>query len=283
MTATTAAPVAVAAARPPRAILVLGLREARRMLTSPGYLLLMGLVLTIGLPDGVAPDRAGGYQLLDSVLAVGGLATLFAVSLVATSSRRSGAESMLAAAPLDPESRARATALGVVLGPVAVAVVLTIALAAVGRGLDPPRSHPEAGTDGATYGGWEYLALPITWLGAGLLALAAARWLPWPGVPLAVGIGLIFWVGAGEGQFDEEADHDHPVGYLIPYVVTRHQAGLLSSQAQGNLAWHAAFLVGLCLLALTAVLLRDRRRPAVLGLGLLAAALTVTAGWLQLP
>ncbi len=285
MTATTAAPVAVAVAvaHPARAVVVLGLREARRMLTSPGYLLLAGLLLTTGLPDGGGRRREHGYEVLDNVLALGGLATLFAVSLVATSSRRSGAESMLEAAPLDPGSRARGTALGILLGPVAIAVLLTIALAVIGRGLDPPLSYSEAGADGATYGSWEYLALPITWLGAGLLALAAARWLPWPGVPLAVGVGLIFWVGAGEGQFYDEPDHDHPAGYLVPYVVTRHQAGLLSSQAQGDLAWHAAFLAGLCLLALTAALRRDRRRPAGLGLGVLAAALTVSAGWLQLP
>lgn len=281
----TTTPVVAVAARtgsaPP--VLVLGAREARRILTSPGYLLLLGLLFLIGLPDGVGMDRGDAYQLLDSVLALGGLATLFAVSLVATSSRRSGAESMLAAAPLDPDRRALATVLGIVLGPVAVAGLLTVALGFIGRGCETPFPSEGASLDCATYSAWEATALPITWFGAGLLALAAARWLPWPGVPLAVAVVLIVWVGQGESLFYSADDGNSSAAHLIPYVITEHQAGILSSQARGSMAWHAIFLLGLCLLALTAVLLRERRRPAVLVLGALAAALTLAAGWLQLP
>ncbi len=263
--------------------LLLARREAQRMLSSPAFVFLVGLLLIAGLPDDGGLGLDNVYGALDNALSWGGLVTLFAVSLVATSSRRTGAESMLAAAPLDLERRARASALGVLLGPAAVASLLAVSLAWVELGLDAPVFAADGDLVGTTYDGWEYVALPLTWLGAGLLALAAARWLPWPGVPFAIAVGLIFWVGAGEGKFYDQADHDHPIGYLTPYVVTRHEAGVLSSLAQGNLGWHAAFLLGLCLLGLTAVLLRHSRQRAALGLGVLAAILTVTAGWLQLP
>lgn len=273
--ATATAPASAATAPSALADLLLARREARRMLTSHGYVLLLGLLLVVGFPDDGGLGLDNVYRGLDNMLSFGGVATLFAVNLVATSSRRSGAEWMLAAAPLDAERRAGATALGVLLGPAAVATVLTLVLDGTTLGFE---ALP------VTYNGWEYVALPFTWLGAGLLGLAAARWLPWTGAVLAVGVGVIVWVGTGEGLFYGDPDHDHPAGYLTPYVITRNdETGVLSSAATGNLGWHAVFLLGLCLLALTAVLLRHRRPPAVLGLGVLAAVLTVAAGWLQLP
>lgn len=282
MSAVGASPtaVAVASARPVRAVLLLGWREGRRMLTRPVYLFIVGgLSLTVGV-SAVQPGatairgRADVHELLGILLTYGALATLFAASLVATSARRTGAESQFGAAPLDPQLRTLATALGVLLGPAAVASLLTLCLAYVEHGIGPPLP--------ATFSGWEYVQLPLTWLGAGLLGVAAARRLPWPGVPLAAFVGLIAWTMWSAGLLYR----GRSAGFLMPYVITsRDVLGLGTSSSDGHLGWHAVYLLGLCLLALTAALMRDRplRERAVLGFGVLAALLTASAAWLQLP
>jgi len=250
------------------------------MLTGPAYLVIVcGLFLTNGVsafqPGATAiPGRFEVHEMLAVLLTYGALATLFAASLVATSARRTGAESQFGAVPLDPQLRTLATGLGVLLGPAAVASLLTLCLAYVERGIGPPLP--------AMLSGWEYMQLPLTWLGAGLLGVAAARWLPWPGVPLAVLVGLIAWTAWSANQISGERS----VGFLMPYLLSSQDTfGLGTSSSHGHLGWHAVYLLGLCLLALGAALLRYRplRERAVLGFGVLAALLTASAAWLQLP
>jgi len=279
MSAVTATPnpVAVTPTRAARAVALLGWREGRRMLTKPVYLFIVGaLFLTFGVSavDATTISRSDVHRVLGLLLTYGALATLFAASLVATSARRTGAESQFCAAPLDPQLRTLATGLGVLLGPTAVASLLTVGLAYVERGLGSPLP--------AMFSGWEYVQLPLTWLGAGLLGLAVARWLPWPGVPLAVFVGLIAWTVWSATLIY----HGRWGGFLMPYVITSQDVfGLGTGSSDGHLGWHAVYLLGLCLLAVTAALLRYRplRERAVLGFGVLAAFLTVSAAWLQLP
>ena len=276
MTAVGARPSldAVAPDQQARATVVLGWREGRRMLTRPAYLVIVaGVFLTgLGAVDGLTSAEA--YRLLGLVLVYGALATLFAASLVATSSSRSHSDSQLEAAPVDPQLRTLAAGVGVLLGPVAMAGLLTIAMAAVDLGFEPQ-------LDGAFTGG-EYLQLPLSWLGAGLLGVALARWLPWPGVPLVALFGLIAWTMWSANLLD---DGQH-AGLLMPFVVSSQDAlGLGTTSAGAHLGWHAVYLLGLCLLALAAALLRHRglRHRAVAGFGVLAVALTASAAWLQLP
>jgi hypothetical protein len=273
-------PVAVTPTRPARVVALLGWREGRRMLTRPVYLFIVGgLFLTVGV-SAVQPGataiggRADVQQLLGILLTYGALATLFAASLVATSARRTGAEAQFDAAPLDPQLRTLATGLGVLLGPAAVASLLTLALAYVERGIGSPLP--------VMYSGWGYVQLPLTWLGAGVLGVALARWLPWPGVPLAAFVGLIAWTVWSAGLIYRGRSG----GFLMPYVITsRDVLGLGTSSSDGHLGWHAVYLLGLSLLALAAALMRYRplRERAVLGFGVLAALLTASAAWLQLP
>ncbi len=279
MTTVTARAGSVAVtATPARAVIVLGWREGRRMLTSPVFLVLVGAVLLTG-----ARSISSGAELLrvlGAVLVSGALATLFAVSLVATSSRRTGAESQFAATPLDPQLRTLATGLGVLLGPVAVASLLSLAMFAVDQVFDPKLAY-EYGQD-ATLSSWEYVQFPLTWLGAGLLAVALARWLPWPGVPLAVFVGLIAWTMWSANLIDD----GRAGGFLMPFVITSKDVLELGvGSTAGQIGWHIVYLLGLCLLALAAALLwhRPLRQPAVIGFGVLAAFLTASAAWLQLP
>lgn len=185
-----------------------------------------------------------------------------------------GAESQFGAAPLDPQLRTLATGLGVLLGPTSVASALTLGVAYAENGPGPPLEP--------SFSDWEYLHLPLTWLGAGLLGLAVARWLPWPGVPLAVFVGLVAWtMWSAHLMFNGRWG-----GFLMPYVIASQDVvGLGTSSPDGHPGWHAVYLLGLCLLALAAALLRHRplRERAMLGFGVLAAVLTASAAWLQLP
>jgi len=260
-----------------RAVVVLGWREGRRVLTGPAYLVIVGgLFLSFGVSasDLTAVSRSDVRDVLVRVLIYGALATLFASSLVATSARRTGAESQFEAAPLDPQLRTLATGLGVVLGPTSVASALTLGVAYAENGPGPPLEP--------SFSDWEYLHLPLTWLGAGLLGLAVARWLPWPGVPLAVFVGLVAWtMWSAHLMFNGRWG-----GFLMPYVIASQDViGLGTSSPAGHPGLHAVYLLGLCLLALAAALLRHRplRERAMLGFGVLAAVLTASAAWLQLP
>lgn len=260
-----------------RAVVVLGWREGRRVLTGPVYLVIVGgLFLSFGVSalDLTAVSRSDVRDVLVRVLTYGALATLFASSLVATSARRTGAESQFGAAPLDPQLRTLATGLGVLLGPTSVASALTLGVAYAENGPGPPLEP--------SFSDWEYLHLPLTWLGAGLLGLAVARWLPWPGVPLAVFVGLVAWtMWSAHLMFNGRWG-----GFLMPYVIASQDVvGLGTSSPDGHPGWHAVYLLGLCLLALAAALLRHRplRERAMLGFGVLAAVLTASAAWLQLP
>ncbi len=258
--------------RPALAVVTLGWREGRRILTRPVYVIIVLGPLLGGVSSAEARSGAVVQRLLVILLTYGALATLFAVSLVATSARRTGAEATFGAAPLDPQLRTLATGLGVLVGPVAVASLLTLALALVeqsGAKLE------------ATFSGWEYMALPLTWLGAGLLGLVLARWLPWPGVPLAALVILIAWTVWGAILLNSGSSF----GFLMPYVISAEELGFGTTSDEGHLGWHAVYLLGLCLLALAAALLRHRplRQRAVVGFGVVAAFLTVSAAWLQLP
>ncbi len=260
-------------------VLRLGWREARRMLTHPVYALLIS-ALSIGtVVQALSGDstRESLYETLAVALAYCGVATLFVASLVATSARRTGAESMFAATPLDAQLRTLGTALGVLLGPVAAAGLLTLGLAGISQTTGPLPDEIR---------GWEYAAPTLTWLGAGLLGVAVARWLPWPGVPLAVGVGLI---ALAMLSFNPVED-GRAAGFLAPTVIitgseTQAESWVWPRSADAHLGWHAGYLLGLCLLALAAALGRHRplRQRAVLGLGAAGGALTVAAGILQLP
>lgn len=268
-----ARPVVVTPSRTSVAIALLSWREARRILTRPVYLLLVAGLLTGGVSSAEARSGALVQRTIVILLTYGALATLFAVSLVATSARRTGAEAQLAATPLDSQLRTLATGLGVLLGPVGLASLLTLVLFFVERSTG-------AKLEG-TFSGWEYIALPLTWMGAGLLGLALARWLPWPGMPLAALVGLIAWTVWGVHLLDA----GNSAGFLMPYVISAQELGMGTTSAIGHLGWHAVYLLGLCLLALGAALLSHRplRQRTVVGFIVLSAVLTASAGWLQVP
>ncbi len=266
--------VATVGWRPARAVAVLGWHEARRMVTSPAYLAIVVGMLAAGIEEPARINaRIVAIHALDGMLVYGALASLFAAGLVASSAQRAGVESQLAPTPMDAQLRTLATGLGVVLGPFAVGTTLTLAMAYLEHGLSPAPA--------SSYHGWEYAAIALTWLGTGLLGLAVARWLPWPGVPLLVFAGLIAWTLWAANLLH----NGRAAGHLMPFVISREELGFGTTSVEGHLGWHAGYLLGLCLLAFAAALWRyaPMRARAVASFGLVASVVTASAGWLQLP
>ncbi|MCA2216277.1 hypothetical protein [Jidongwangia harbinensis] len=111
----------------------------------------------------------------------------------------------------------------------------------------------------------EYLQVPTLVLGAGLLGIAVARWLPWPGLlPLTT---LTLWLGtiALYYHFTEyigptlggppEVVQPRTWLALWPVWFASNQ-GILPRQPLGQEMWHLAYLLGLGALAGTAAVLR---------------------------
>jgi len=246
--------------------------EAGRILRHPVYLLLLAYFLLIGGVETAQlgpPPRAAVAEMLTylGVMFVGP-ATFFAANLVASSARRARAESQLDAAPTGAQARTLATCLGL-LGPTAVATVLAVVLWVVEHaGPDLPQAQAPA----------ELAVIPLCTLGGGLVGVAAARWLPWPGAPMLVMFVLIAWV------VFSIVNRGHPWWtWSAPWSLSPafHDSAALRG---GSQVWHAAYLASLCLLASTAALLRFRpHRRVLLALGAVLVVSALVAAWAQLP
>jgi hypothetical protein len=252
-----------------RALPALARAEARRILTHPVDLLLGLYLVMIG---GVETSQLGlpSRDTTQDVLALlgylcAGVFTFFAANLVASSARRSRAASQLEAAPTGPQAQTLGTCLGV-LGPALVATAVAAALWFVGHtgpDLDRALSVPEVA------------AIPLCTLGAGLLGVAVARWLPWPGAPAVVMVGLIAWIVAVSSRGD--------LLWTMPWSTSPNYHDDPSLLA-GSQVWHGAYLLGLGLLAGVAALLRHPpHRRALLLLGGVLGAGVLLAGVAQLP
>jgi hypothetical protein len=128
----------------------------------------------------------------------------------------------------------------------------------------------------------EYLQLPALVLGAGLLGIALARWLPWPGVlPLAT---LVLYLDTIAMYQDTASDLAHGRTWFGLWPVwNAGQQGELPRQPFGQEMWHLAYLLGLGILAGIAALLRvGVHRRALCATAVIVAALTAVAARLQL-
>ena len=249
------------------AVLRLALTEARRMLLHPAMLAIALIVLVAVVADPGQPTQrsvlADGLEYI--FLLYYGLAVLFAANLVASSARRSGLESQFQAAPVSAQARTVASCLAVLglVVPAGLAAAASHALTYAGE------------TDPKALSVAELLVIPLCALGAGMLGVTVARWLPWPGAALLVGVLLVLWVGATH-ELDTWA-------WFVPWSTSHTWTGLPALEG-GSQRWHAVYLVGLAgLAALAAVLRHPGHRRGLLVASALMGAATLTAGLLQLP
>jgi hypothetical protein len=206
--------------------------------------------------------------------------TLVVANRVAAGTYRRRVRDALDGTPVDCRQRTVAAILGLLRGPVTVGLTGVPVLLMLGEfttAATPVRSD-------AVYQrtALEYLQLPALVLGAGLLGIAVARWLPQPGaLPL---VALLIWLGSiGITQMsDSDLVHGRTWFALWP-VWAAGVAGELPRQPLEQEMWHLTYLLGLGALAGIAALLRTNGpRRALWTTAAVTVAVTTLASWQQL-
>ncbi|MEV0591776.1 hypothetical protein [Nonomuraea cavernae] len=251
-----------------RVVPPLALNETARLLRHP--LTVLGLLLWIlrVAEDGWAGPRPGFTALTAEMIIFWGVPAFFAANLVASAARR--AEETLSAAPCDRSRRTGALCLAA-LGPFALSCTAQALMAGLylitGNELERFPSLAELGMG------------PLNVLGAGLLGVAVARWLPWPGASVLVMLALI--VGT-KLLFDQQGKYllalyvDLAVWGPAPHL---DAAGFLP----GDMGLHALYLLSLCLGAGALAMLKDTpRRELWLGIGAVIVLCVMITGIGQL-
>lgn len=267
-----------------RAVVALGWREGRRILLSPVFGLVLGIIVLMGGVESFAeaklslPSARTFYDIITFFTALYlGLLVYISAHLVTSSARRTGAEPQLAASALSARQRRAGLCLGVLLGPGLLAIVLMVTAGLLGNGLevvsldgfgdDPPMSA------------LLLLQLGLMLVGGGMFAVMWATWLRFPGsLPLGF-VVLVFGTGF---LLDPDRSPINSWPWFAPYISAPQWFDDGWTQ-QGSHGWHAVYLVGLCVLAFCATMLRDREhrtRWICITSGVLVA--TTVAGALQL-
>lgn len=249
------------------AVVRLAVRDARRIVTHPVYVLILlyatfaiGLDFVTGLAE--LPSRK---NVAEATWIIFGfllpMVTLFPANLVASSARRAGSESMFDATALGRSGRVAASCLAAVL-------MSGIGLAA---GLAVWRiSHVEPALE-STINFAQAVSFGLIWFGVSALGVAIAQWLPWPGVTVPVLVGLVIWTGTAGGS-------DNWYAATMPWTFSSDVNAW--DNVEVSQLWHCVYLGGLGALAVTAALYRDRlARMVAVGAGV--GAVTVLAAWLQ--
>jgi hypothetical protein len=261
-------------------LLALGWTEARRMLTSPAYAVLLVFIL---LSSGAAaftgdvstwlPTKPEAYDLLRYLLVMyAGLATYLVAHLVSSSARRNGAEAQLSAAPAGERARTLGLVMGLVMGPVAVAAILLAVVAWLG-------GEPEVVAAGLhRFSSAQLVQIALMVLGGGVFGVMIATWLRFPGSLLLGLFALVFatgWLGG------DSAAYAAWLPLLVPFVTAPDwfDAVVLTSALH---VWHAVYLLGLCGLGTVAAALHDPgRRLRWVGYGAVVLVVTVAAAVAQ--
>ena len=266
----------------------LGRVEARRMLRHPAYW--FGLAWLASLLTNLAIDVVRGRDEMWNVVYG---ATLLAVCLlyapltvisanrVAAATYRRRVREPLDAAPLDDRQRTIGAILGLLRGPVLVGVAAMVIMSVVAPFTAPEAGDPVNGIYGR--GVLEHLQVPVLVLGAGLLGIALARWVPVPGaLPLVV---LTLWFGTSALYAPADANGVvHAPTWFAPWITWAvENASLTVDHPVGQEMWHLAYLLGLTLLAGVAALLRTPgNRRGLWITAAIAVIVTGLAGWQQL-
>ena len=262
----------------------LGAVEARRMVRHPAYpigMLYVAVFLVAVITEDKPPPVVNTIfvTLFLCMFLVYAPVTIIVANRVAAATYRRRVREVLDGTPVQARERTVGVILGLLRGPVLVGLIAAATLFI----LQQFTSSDLPVTDQVLpRGPLEYLQLPALVLGAGLLGIATARWLPWPGampvVVLAVWLGTIAVYPFSAGTVAEDR-----AWFALWPVWLAAKEGMLPRQPLDRELWHLAYLLGLAGLAGVAALLRvpGRRRPLWITAGALVV-LTGVAAWRQL-
>ena len=262
----------------------LGAVEARRMVRHPAYpigMIYVAVFLFAVLTEDTPPPVVNTIYvtLFLCMFLVYAPVTIIVANRVAAATYRRRVREVLDGTPVPARERTAGVILGLLRGPVLVGLAAAVALFVL-------QQFAEMGvptTDEVVpRGPLEYLQLPALVLGAGLLGIATARWLPWPGaMPVVV---LAVWLGTiAIYPFSAGTVADDRAWFALWPVWLAAKEGMLPQQPLDRELWHLAYLLCLGGLAGVAALLRvpGRHRPLWIAAGVLAL-LTAVAAWQQL-
>ena len=251
------------------------------MMTSPAFAVMVVYVVLIqGIDRSVAEEgldgvfnRASWASTLTIIAALFmGLATFVSAHLVATSARRAGTSAQLDAAPMSLRRRDLALCLAVAIGPAFTALLLTLTSAWLASGLPGPYVDSPGANDWAISDG---VQIPAVVLGAGILAIVVARWLPFPGSLLVGFLGMCQFTGWLASATPPSLKPWFAWFPVIPWLSD------LDPESAPNtaMAWHSVYLLAWCAVGVCAVALRPRdgRGPWLAALGTAVALLAVAA------
>lgn len=247
--------------------LPLGATEAMRLMRHPVFLGSLAFTLVTAGFEGDPGPRAAYSIITSAGIFFVGPFTFFAANLLASRDRRHGSEEWLSSMPAPRRDRT-AAALLATSGPAAVAAVLLVLTRLLFSTLGwlPHEPHP-----------LEVLTVPLSVLGAGLLGVMVARWLPWPGMAALVMVAMV----AVHTALSERLVL---LGAYVEFARWGDTYEAWAGVIDGSRAWHVIYLLALCAMAAAGALLVDaRRKLPVLAVGGTFTALAVLAGWAQLP
>ncbi len=257
-------------------VVVLGWREARRMVLSPVFAIFGAMVMLngVGVAFDTFPSRSDFYEaILYFVALYLGLISYITAHLVSSSARRTGAERQCEAATLSTRQRGAGLSLGVVFGPGLLAAALVAILGLLGNAA-------AGANNGAPMSGVELVQLTLIVVGGGMFGLMWATWLRFPGsLPLGLVVLIVFTASMNSPA--REPLNTWP--WFAPYIAS---PGFFDGEAWpllGSQGWHAAYLLGLCGMAFCATMLRpkDQRGRWLVVTGVVVAA-TAVVGLLQI-
>lgn len=247
----------------------LGRVQAVRLARHPLFLLALAWTGLGTVLSGDLGPRTMFSMVTDLPTFLVGPFVFFAANLLASSERRHGNEEWLDSMPAPARHRTAAAQVAV-LGPFLVVGALVAAGLAVGVATDRFVTRPAA---------LEVLSGLLPVLGAGLLGVMVARWLPWRGAAALVMVALVvlhIWLN----------DRHELLGAFVEWAAwpASGNSSVWAGLAPGSRGWHVVYVLALCAMAATgAHLVHARRRMPVLALGGAFTSVALVAGWAQLP
>ena len=245
--------------------------DAPRLARHPILLVAFAYLGLLQMIEGDTGPRAAFTLLTEVPTMLYGSFVLFAANLLASRERRGGNEEWLDSMPASAAARTWAAQFAV-LGPLVVAAGLVTVGYAVSVRADLFVTPPTL---------LEMLSGLLPVLGAGLLGVMVARWLPWPGMAALVMTGLIavhVWLISGESD-------RRLLGAYVEWAAWPGSGnpGAWAGLIPGSRGWHVTYILALCAMAATGAHLgHARRKLPVLALGGAFTAAAVVAGWAQL-